>query len=56
MNNSELLDYGNGYMKITDKSGLGVEIDEGKLKQSAETGHNWTTQIWRHEVGSIAEW
>jgi galactonate dehydratase len=42
-------------VKIPDKPGLGVEIDEGKLKQSAETGHDWTNQIWRHEVGSIAE-
>lgn len=56
MKNPELFDYENGYVNIPDKSGLGVEIDEEKVKQAAETGHNWKNPIWRNEDGSIAEW
>lgn len=56
MKNPELFDYENGYVNIPDKPGLGVEIDEEKVKQAAETGHNWKNPIWRNEDGSIAEW
>jgi len=54
--NPELFDYENGYVNIPDKPGLGVEIDEEKVKQAAETGHDWKNPIWRNEDGSIAEW
>ncbi|MEJ9229756.1 galactonate dehydratase [Peribacillus butanolivorans] len=54
--NSEIFDYENGYVNIPNKPGLGLEIDEEKVKQAAEIGHDWKNPIWRHEDGSIAEW
>ncbi|WP_185152151.1 hypothetical protein [Peribacillus simplex] len=56
MKNPELFDYENGYVNIPDKPGLGVDIDEKKVKQAAETGHDWRNPIWRKEDGIIAEW
>lgn len=62
---AELLDYvtnkedfsmQGGYMKPLTKSGLGVEIDEDRLKEAAEEGCDWKNPIWRHEDGTIAEW
>ena len=34
----EIFDYENGYVNIPDKPGLGLEIDEEKVKQAAEIG------------------
>jgi len=36
--------------------GLGVEIDEDKVREAAAIGHRWRNPVWRHEDGSIAEW
>ncbi|WP_185151044.1 enolase C-terminal domain-like protein [Peribacillus simplex] len=56
MKNPELFDYENGYVNIPDKPGHGVDIAEKKVKQAAETGHDWKNPIWRKEDGIIAEW
>lgn len=45
-----------GYVKLPEKPGLGIEIDEEYVKQRAEVGHNWKNPVWRHKDGSIAEW
>lgn len=54
--NPEIFKYDQGYVEIPHLPGLGVEINERKVKQAAEAGHNWRNPIWRHEDGSIAEW
>jgi len=51
-----VFEYDNGFVKIPDKPGLGIEIDEEYVKKMAEVGHNWRNPVWRHEDGSIAEW
>lgn len=48
--------YENGFVKIPDGSGLGIEVNEEHVRQMAETGHNWKNPVWRHQDGSIAEW
>ncbi|MEW9670110.1 galactonate dehydratase [Ammoniphilus sp. 3BR4] len=48
--------YVNGFVEIPNKPGLGIEIDEEKVKQLAEIGHDWKNPIWRHEDGAVAEW
>jgi len=45
-----------GYIKPLSKPGLGVEIDEDKVKEMAKLGCDWKSPIWRHEDGTIAEW
>lgn len=61
----DLLDYvsnkddfavNNGHINILTKPGLGVVIDEEKLKQGAKIGYTWTNPIWRTYDGNFAEW
>lgn len=51
-----VFEYENGYVKIPDKPGLGIEINEDHVRKMAAIGHNWRNPVWRHEDGSIAEW
>ncbi|EAR02026.1 galactonate dehydratase [Maribacter sp. HTCC2170] len=61
----DLLDYvlnpedfylNDGYINVLTKPGLGVEINEDKLKKASKIGHDWTNPIWRNEDSSFAEW
>ena len=45
-----------GYIEILDKPGLGIEINEDKVREMTKKGHNWKNPIWRNEDGTIAEW
>lgn len=53
---SSVFKYEDGYVKIPDGPGLGITINEKKVRQMAEVGHNWKNPIWRHKDGSVAEW
>ncbi|MFD3003455.1 galactonate dehydratase [Pontibacter toksunensis] len=48
--------YHDGYVKIPEGPGLGIEVNEAHVRKMAETGHNWKNPLWRHPDGSIAEW
>lgn len=54
--NPEVFDVKNGYLDLFIKPGLGVEIDEEKLKEGQKIGHDWKNPIWRNEDGNFAEW
>ncbi|WP_099157015.1 galactonate dehydratase [Virgibacillus ndiopensis] len=47
--------YTDGYVDIPKGPGLGIEIDEDKVRSAAEEGHNWKPPIHRLEDGSFAE-
>lgn len=51
-----VFEYKDGYVKIPDGPGLGIEIDEERVREMAKIGHNWRNPVWRHKDGSIAEW
>jgi galactonate dehydratase len=51
-----VFNYENGFVKIPEGPGLGIEINEEHVRRLAATGHNWRNPLWRHEDGSIAEW
>lgn len=46
----------NGHINLLTKPGLGVVIDEEKLKEGAKIGYAWTNPIWRTYDGNFAEW
>jgi galactonate dehydratase len=48
--------YENGYVKIPQGPGLGVEVNEEKVREMAKVGHQWQNPVWRHKDGSVAEW
>jgi len=54
--NKEVFEYSNGYVKIPEGAGLGIEINEDFVRKQARIGHNWKNPVWRHQDGSIAEW
>ena len=48
--------YENGFVKIPEGSGLGIEVNEEKVREMAQKGHNWKNPVWRNEDGTVAEW
>ncbi|KOR77134.1 galactonate dehydratase [Peribacillus frigoritolerans] len=53
---NQVFKYEEGYVKIPDGAGLGIEINEDHVRKMTEIGHNWRNPVWRHKDGSIAEW
>lgn len=45
-----------GFVDRPTGPGLGIEIDEAKVREMARIGHNWRNPIWRNADGSITEW
>ncbi|MGB3801297.1 MAG: galactonate dehydratase [Lewinella sp.] len=45
-----------GFVPLLTKPGLGIEINEDKVREAAATGHNWKNPIWRNPDGSVTEW
>lgn len=56
MLNPEIFDVINGHVNRWQTPGLGVIINEEKVREMAATGHNWKNPVWRNADGSIAEW
>jgi galactonate dehydratase len=52
----EVFHYENGFVKMPEGPGLGIEVDEEKVKEASLGSHNWKNPVWRHEDGSVAEW
>lgn len=45
-----------GFLRIPTGSGLGITIDEARVRAAAERSHSWRNPLWRHPDGSVAEW
>jgi galactonate dehydratase len=45
-----------GFVPLLTAPGLGIEVDEDKVREAAKIGHDWKNPIWRNEDGSVAEW
>ena len=56
LKDKDVFDYSNGYVKIPQGPGLGIEVNEEYVREMAKIGHNWKNPVWRHKDGSIAEW
>jgi galactonate dehydratase len=48
--------YNDGYVSLPKKPGLGIDINEEKVKEMAKIGHTWKNPIWRNQDNSVAEW
>ena len=46
----------NGYVTLSDKPGLGIDVDEDGIREHAGQGSDWQTPLRRHDDGSLAEW
>lgn len=51
-----VFDYQGGFVAIPQGPGLGIEVNEARVREAAKQGHRWRNPIWRHPDGSFAEW
>ncbi len=56
LKNPEVFDYQGGFVLRSSLPGLGLEIDEEKVREAAKVGHRWRNPVWRLEDGSVTEW
>lgn len=54
--NPEVFELKDGYVHRPQLPGLGIQIDEEKVREWSKTGHTWKNPVWRYEDGCIAEW
>ena len=54
--NPGVFDFRDGYIHLFDGPGLGIDINEDKVREMAKTAHNWKNPIWRTASGVITEW
>jgi galactonate dehydratase len=51
-----VFDFRDGYMAVPDGPGLGVEIDEERIRAAAQGARPWHNPLWRNADGTVAEW
>ncbi|MBF3727844.1 D-galactonate dehydratase, partial [Burkholderia pseudomallei] len=56
LRNPDVFRYADGFVAIPQGPGLGIDVDEDKVREMAKTGHRWRNPVWRHADGSVAEW
>ena len=56
VNNKEMFAYKDSFVALPTKPGLGIEVDETKVKEVAKQGLVWSNPQWKNYDGTIAEW
>lgn len=56
LENPSVFLYEEGFVSVPTGPGLGIEINERKVREAAKIGHNWRSPVWRNEDGTVAEW
>ncbi|HTK34668.1 MAG TPA: galactonate dehydratase [Caulobacteraceae bacterium] len=51
-----VFDVKDGFVAVPTGPGLGVEIDEDKVRRLSKEGHAWRNPVWRTPDGGFAEW
>jgi len=51
-----VFEYRDGYVYRNQLPGLGITINEEKVREMAAVGHDWKNPVWRTGDGVIAEW
>lgn len=51
-----VFEYVGGFVEIPSAPGLGIEINEDKVRQVAEKPHHWKNPLWHNYDGTVAEW
>lgn len=45
-----------GMVEALTGCGLGIEIDEDRVRRAAQQPHRWRNPIWRGRDGGVREW
>jgi galactonate dehydratase len=56
LKNPEVFAFKDGAIEVFNGPGLGIEIDEDKVREMAKIGHSWKNPVWRTATGVVAEW
>lgn len=56
IDNPEVFEFKDGYIDVFNGPGLGIEVNEEKVREMAKIGHNWKNPLWRTQSGVVAEW
>lgn len=54
--NKKIFQFKDGFLDIPKEPGLGLIIDENKVKEVAQEGLVWSNPSWKNYDGTIAEW
>lgn len=56
MSDPSVFTHQEGYIPLLTGPGLGIEVDEAKVRELAAIGHDWKSPVWRNADGTVAEW
>jgi galactonate dehydratase len=56
LQNPEIFDVKDGMVETLEGVGLGIQIDEGRVRQAALEPHSWRNPVWRGADGGVREW
>lgn len=56
VSNKEIFQFEQGYLPIPEGPGLGLVVDEEKVREVSLEGLSWDNPRWRNYDGTIAEW
>jgi galactonate dehydratase len=56
LRNPGIFDIKNGMVDALEGFGLGIEIDEDRVRRAALEPHNWRNPVWRGADGGVREW
>jgi len=48
--------YREGHVARLEGPGLGIEVDEARVREAAAVGHRWRNPVWRNPDGAVTEW
>jgi galactonate dehydratase len=49
-------EYEDGFAKVPNAPGLGIEVNEDVVRNRASEVHDWHNPLWRNDDGTLAEW
>jgi len=56
LTNKAVFDYKDGHVGKLTLPGLGIDVNEEKVREMAQIGHQWKNPVWRTEDGTVTEW
>ena len=56
LKNPDVFQYSDGFVRVPQGPGLGIEIDEEKVIEADKHPHNWKKPMWHTYDGAPIEW
>ena len=56
LSDRSVFEYRDGFVYRNNLPGLGITINEEKVREAAQVGHDWKNPLWRTGDGVVAEW